>query len=123
MNLYGWIVVAAVCLVLLAVVSVRAIRATRLGRRFVGLSVHQKLETGRTLAADPGLSGARRLSAILLLACVAIAFAPLPLPFRWLDRLAFAAVGVAALFLLGRTVPRLRLDAALSAAERQPGPG
>jgi hypothetical protein len=85
-------------------------------RRFLDLSLRRKLHVARALLVDPELPPLSRVLAAGIMIYLMIAFFPMPLPLRFMNRVWFAAAAVVAAAALVRIIPEDRLDAAIGDA-------
>ena len=119
MPLYGWLILGVGAFIAFAALSLRLLRASRRGRRFVALGTRSKIRFGRILLSDPKIGVLPKVALLLLVGYLALPFDLIPdfIPvIGQLDDLA-VAFGVIALLLV--MVPRERFNSALSQAEQE----
>lgn len=117
MAWYGWLILAAVVLVAVALIVYRLVRATRRGRRFLALSTRAKVGFGKALMRDPEVPLPAKVSLVVLVAYLALPFDLIPDFIPVLGQADDFLVVVAAVGLLLLAVPRDRFEAALLVAE------
>jgi len=117
MPWYGWVVLAIGVLIALAAITLRLLRVSRRGRRFLGLPLRGKITFGRTLLADPGVPLPAKLVLVLLVAYLAMPFDLIPDFIPVAGQLDDALVAFLAIALLILAIPRDRFEAALRQAE------
>ena len=119
MPWYGWVILGAGAFIALAAISLRTLRASSRGRRFLDLGTRAKLRFGRLLLADPRVGLPGKLTLLILVGYLALPFDIIPdfIPvIGQLDDLAVVFVAVAILIL---AVPRERFEAALTQVEAE----
>ena len=122
MEWWQWLLVAVVVFVLLGVAAYLAVRANRRGRRFLALSLREKLRFGRALLLDAELPFYTRGVLVVLVIYLALPFDLIPdfIPVvGQLDDLLLVVIAIGLLLIL---VPGDRFDAALESAGEQPRP-
>jgi len=117
MPWYGWVVLAIGVLIALAAITLRLLRVSRRGRRFLGLPLRGKITFGRTLLADPGVPLPAKLVLTVLVAYLVMPFDLIPDFIPVLGQLDDALVAFLAIALLIFAIPRDRFEAALRQAE------
>lgn len=117
MPWYSWVVLAIGVLIALTAITLRVLRISRRGRRFLGLPVRGKLTFGRTLLADPGVPLPAKVVLTLLVAYLAMPFDLIPDFVPVIGQLDDAFVAFLAIAILILAVPRDRFEAALRKAE------
>ncbi len=123
MPWYGWVLLGAGAFIAVTAITLRALRASSRGRRFLALSTRAKLRFGRTLLRDPRVPLPAKLTLFLLVGYLALPFDLIPdfLPIvGQLDDIAVVVLVIAILILL---IPRGRFEAALAEAEPARTPG
>lgn len=119
MPLYGWLILGLGAFIAVTAISLRTLRASSRGRRFLNLGTRAKLRFGRSLLADPGVGLPGKLTLLILVGYLALPFDIIPdfIPvIGQLDDVAVVFVAVAVLIL---AVPRERFEAALAQAEQE----
>lgn len=118
MPWYGWLILAAGIVLLLAALCFRLVRASRRGRRFMSLSTRGKVDFGRVLLADREVPLTAKASLVILVAYLALPFDLIPDFIPVLGQADDFLVVLAAVGLLLVAVPRERFEEALARAER-----
>ena len=117
MPWYGWLILGAGIVLLLAALAIRLVRASRRGRRFMSLSTRGKVDFGRALLADREVPLMAKASLVVLVAYLALPFDLIPDFIPVLGQADDLLVVLAAVGLLLLAVPRERFEEALAKAE------
>jgi uncharacterized membrane protein YkvA (DUF1232 family) len=117
MPWYAWVILGLGAFIALLAITIRILRVSRRGRRFLGLPMRGKLTFGRTLLADPAVPLPARLVLVLLVGYLAMPFDLIPDFIPVIGQLDDALVAFVAIALLIFAVPRDRFEAALRKAE------
>lgn len=117
MEWYWWVAAGIVALAIVTVLGLRLFRATRRGRRFLGLSLRGKLRFGRLLLEDREVPLPAKVLLAVLVGYLALPLDLIPDFIPVLGQLDDAFVVLLAIGLLLMAVPRERFDAALDGAE------
>lgn len=118
MAWYLWLLLALGAFVALVAITLRVLRITARGRRFLALSTRGKLRFGRALLADASVPLAAKIILIVLVGYLALPVDIIPdfVPVAGqLDDLAVVVMAVALLIVI---IPRQRFESALDEAER-----
>lgn len=119
MPWYGWILVGIFVIFALAAVTLRILRASRRGRRFMSLSTRAKIDFGRNLLADPQVPLLDKVALGILVGYLAMPLDLIPDFIPVIGQLDdFLIVSLAVLLLL-KTIPPERFDEAVAEAEQQ----
>jgi uncharacterized membrane protein YkvA (DUF1232 family) len=117
MPWYGWLLLALFVILALAAVTLRLLRTTRRGRRFLSLSTRAKIDFGRALMEDPSLPLLDKVALGILVGYLALPLDLIPDFIPVIGQLDdFLIVSLAVLLLL-KTIPPERFDAAVARAE------
>lgn len=119
MPWYGWVLLGAGTVLAIAALSLRALRASHRGRRFLALPLRGKIRFGKLLLADPRVGWPAKLTLLILVAYLAMPFDLIPDFIPVVGQLDDAAVAFVAIGLLILAVPRERFEAALDAANAE----
>jgi uncharacterized membrane protein YkvA (DUF1232 family) len=117
MAWYGWLLLAVGAFIAITAITLRLLRASRRGRRFMALSTRAKIRFGRLLLEDGHVPLAAKLALLLLVGYLALPFDLIPdfIPvIGQLDDVAVVLITVAVLIV---AIPRERFEAALMRAE------
>lgn len=117
MPWYAWVILGLGTLIALAAVAFRLLRASKRGRRFLGLSTRAKIRFGRILLGDSQVGIPGRAAIVILIAYLALPFDLIPDFIPVIGQLDDVAVTFLAIALLLWAVPRDRFEAALDQAE------
>jgi uncharacterized membrane protein YkvA (DUF1232 family) len=120
MPWYGWVLLSVGGFIALTAITLRALRATSRGRRFLALSTRSKLRFGRLLLADSRVPWPAKLTLVLLVGYLALPFDLIPDFLPVIGQLDDIAVVVLTVAILVLAVPRERFEAALDEAETGP---
>lgn len=128
MPWFGWLILALAVVVIVAALTLRLLRASRKGRRFLALSTRAKIDFGRALMRDPDVPILDKVALGILVGYLALPFDLIPDFIPVVGQLDDFVVVSLALLLLVKTIPPDVFDAALSRAEggqqvRQAGSG
>jgi uncharacterized membrane protein YkvA (DUF1232 family) len=119
MPWYGWVLLSVGGFIALTAITLRALRATSRGRRFLALSTRSKLRFGRLLLADSRVPWPAKLTLVLLVGYLALPFDLIPDFLPVIGQLDDIAVVVLTVAILVLAVPRERFEAALDEAETE----
>lgn len=119
MPWYGWLILALALLVILAALTLRILRASRRGRRFLALSTRAKVDFGRTLISNPNVPILDKVALGILVGYLALPFDLIPDFIPVIGQLDDFVVVSLALLLLIKTIPTEVFDAALAAANER----
>ena len=121
MPWYGWLLLALFVILALAAVTLRLLRTTRRGRRFLSLSTRAKIDFGRLLMEDPSLPVLDKVALGILVGYLALPLDLIPDFIPVIGQLDdFLIVSLAVLLLL-KTIPPEQFDAAVARAEHLHG--
>lgn len=119
MPWYGWVLLGLGAFIALAAITVRILRMSNRGRRFLRLSTRAKAGFGRRLLADPGVPLVAKAMLFVLVGYLALPLDLIPDFIPVIGQLDDAFVAFLAILLLILFVPRERFEAALVGAERE----
>lgn len=119
MPWYGWVILGVGAIIAMAAITLRLLRASQRGRRFLALGTRSKIRFGRILLGDPEIGVLPKATLLLLVGYLALPFDLIPDFIPVLGQLDDVAVAFAAIALLLVLVPRERFNAALSQAESE----
>jgi uncharacterized membrane protein YkvA (DUF1232 family) len=119
MPWYGWLLLALFVFLAVTAVTLRVLRISRRGRRFLALSTRAKIGFGRTLLRDPQVPLTAKATLWLMVGYLALPFDLIPDFIPVVGQLDDIAVVILAVGLLMIAVPRERFDAALEGAEME----
>ncbi|MEX0782103.1 MAG: DUF1232 domain-containing protein [Dehalococcoidia bacterium] len=118
MPWYGWVLVALFVIFALAAITMRILRSSRRGRKFMSLSTRAKIDFGRALLEDPRLPILDKVALGILVGYLAMPLDLIPDFIPVIGQLDdFLIVSLAVLLLL-KTIPPARFDEAVARAER-----
>jgi uncharacterized membrane protein YkvA (DUF1232 family) len=118
---YGWALLALFVILAVAAVTVRILRSTHRGRRFLSLSTRAKIDFGRALIEDPSVTLLEKAVLGILVGYLALPLDLIPDFVPVLGQLDdFLIVSLAVLLLL-KMIPGGRFDAAVAQAEYREG--
>ena len=117
MPWYGWLILGLGGFIAFAAITLRLLRVSKRGRRFLALGTRSKIRFGRILLGDPGVGLLPKVTLLLLVGYLALPFDLIPDFIPVIGQLDDLAVAFAAIALLLVIVPRERFTAALSQAE------
>jgi uncharacterized membrane protein YkvA (DUF1232 family) len=118
MPWYGWVLLAIFVILALAAITMRIVRTSRRGRRFMSLSTRAKIDFGRSLLEDPHLPILDKVALVILVGYLSMPLDLIPDFVPVIGQLDdFLIVSLAVLLLL-KTIPRERFDRAVAEAER-----
>ncbi len=118
MPWYGWLILALAVVVVLAAVTLRIIRSSRRGRRFLALSTRAKIDFGKTLMSDPDVPLLDKVALGIVVGYLALPFDLIPDFIPVVGQLDDLLIVSLALILLVKTIPNDVFDAAVARAER-----
>ncbi|MEO6398481.1 MAG: YkvA family protein [Tepidiformaceae bacterium] len=119
MPWYGWLILGAAALIVIAALTLRILRASKRGRRFLALGTRSKIRFGRILLGDPAVGVLPKATLLLLVGYLALPFDLIPDFVPVVGQLDDFAIAFAAIALLMVIVPRERFNAALLQAESE----
>ncbi len=119
MPWYGWALLGIGGFIVVAALSLRTLRASQRGRRFLALPLRGKVRFGRLLLSDPRVGWPAKLTLIVLVGYLALPFDLIPDFIPVVGQLDDAAVAFVAIAVLIVAVPRERFEAALDRAEAE----
>lgn len=117
MPWYGWVLLALFLFLALTAVTLRILRLSRRGRRFLGLSTRGKISFGRALLADREVPIVGKAILVIMVGYLAMPFDLIPDFIPVVGQLDDIAVVIIAVALLMIAVPKERFDAALANSE------
>lgn len=112
-----WVILGLIIVAGLGLVTYRALRLTKRGRRFLALPVRAKVQFGRRLLTGPGVPIPARAIVVVLVGYLALPFDLIPDFIPVLGQADDLLVIVAAIGLLMVLVPKDIFEAALDDAE------
>ncbi len=118
MPWYGWLILALALVVILAAITLRIIRSSRRGRRFLALSTRAKIDFGKTLMSDPDVPLLDKVALGIVVGYLALPFDLIPDFIPVIGQLDDLLIVSLALILLVKTIPNDVFDAAVARAER-----
>ena len=119
MPWYGWLILGVGAFIAIAAITLRLLRASRRGRRFLALGTRSKIRFGRILLGDPGVGLLPKLALLLLVGYLALPFDLIPDFIPVLGQLDDLAIAFAVIAMLLVIVPRERFNSALSQTEQE----
>lgn len=119
MPWYGWLILGVGAFIAIAAITLRLLRASGRGRRFLALGTRSKIRFGRILLGDPGVGLLPKVALLLLVGYLALPFDLIPDFIPVLGQLDDIAVAFGVIALLLVLVPRERFNSALSQAEQE----
>ena len=119
MPLYGWLILGVGAFIAFAALTLRLLRASRRGRRFVALGTRSKIRFGRILLSDPKIGVLPKVALLLLVGYLALPFDLIPDFIPVIGQLDDVAVAFGVIALLLVMVPRERFNSALSQVEQE----
>jgi uncharacterized membrane protein YkvA (DUF1232 family) len=117
MPWYGWLLLALFVFLALTAITLRVLRLSRRGRRFLALSTRGKVAFGRTLLGDPEVPIVAKAVLVLMVGYLAMPFDLIPDFIPIVGQMDDIAIVIVAVGLLMIAVPKQRFDAALQSAE------
>ena len=119
MPWYGWLILGVSAFIAFAAVTLRLLRASIRGRRFLALGTRSKIRFGRILLGDPGVGLLPKAALLLLVGYLALPFDLIPDFIPVLGQLDDIAVAFGVVALLLVLVPKERFNSALTEAEKE----
>jgi uncharacterized membrane protein YkvA (DUF1232 family) len=119
MPWYGWALLGIGGFIVVAALSLRTLRASQRGRRFLALPLRGKVRFGRLLLSDPQVGWPAKLALLGLVGYLALPFDIIPDFIPVVGQLDDAAVAFIVIAVLIVAVPRERFEAALDRAEAE----
>lgn len=117
MPWYGWALLALFVILALAAITLRILRTSRRGRKFLSLSTRGKIDFGRTLLDDPSVPLVNKVVLGIVVGYLALPIDLIPDFIPVIGQLDDVLIVSAAVLLLLKTIPRERFDAAIASAE------
>jgi uncharacterized membrane protein YkvA (DUF1232 family) len=118
MPWYGWVLLAIFVILALAAITMRIVRTSRRGRRFMSLSTRAKIDFGRSLLEDPHLPILDKVALVILVGYLSMPLDLIPDFVPVIGQLDDFLIVSLALLLLLKTIPQERFDRAVAEAER-----
>ncbi|MEP6872033.1 MAG: DUF1232 domain-containing protein [Anaerolineaceae bacterium] len=119
MPWYGWLILGVGAFIAVAAITLRLLRASRRGRRFLALGTRSKIRFGRILLSDREVGVLPKLALLFLVGYLALPFDLIPDFIPVIGQLDDVAVAFGVIALLLFIVPRERFNLALSQAEQE----
>src|SRR5687767_4532182 len=117
MPWYGWVLLAIFVILALAAITMRIVRTSRRGRRFMSLSTRAKIDFGRSLLEDPHLPILDKVALVILVGYLSMPLDLIPDFVPVIGQLDDFLIVSLALLLLLKTIPQERFDRAVAEAE------
>ena len=119
MPWYGWALLAVGVIIALAAITLRILRTTRRGRRFLALSTRAKIDFGRELLSSPHVPLLDKVVLGVLVGYLALPFDLIPDFIPVVGQLDDILIVSVALLILLKTIPPNVFEAAMARAEHE----